>query len=377
MEISPLLVGRLQLEISATLFYAFAVISTGLALYLATCFAGFRFDQTKLDSEIFRVWLRVFALALFSAFAFGLLLLFEISLIWPILIERMGNVFGPLMFFAVVVFVVLKSTVLDVLLFGRQRASIAQYRWAIWSVFLGLVLIVYFVIVFDAWSRLAAGTMMIDGRYRIYNWLEMMMQPSALIQSMEFLFASLYCTAGVMLGFSAWQSKFRQISDIQIFILKQALTWGLIALAVQGCLLWFMYTQNLLPYKLDLNSRYFWVWSSLCSALWLLLAGGLLSIQTSTGGALRARALLVAAAWVGVAVAISGWLLTHASRSEFAVINATKAAELLTNTPLAWLISGLALVLAFAIVVVVGFVRLSSVAMMQGVVPVVKAGAGS
>ena len=373
MEISSLFFGRIQFELTVVLFYSFTALSIGLAFLLTVGFAGKRATQSQLNSETFRVWLRIFALALFSAFALGFLTVVEMSVIWPTMIERMGNVFGPLMFFAVVVFVVLKSTALDVMLFGKQRASVVQYRWAMWIVLLGLALVAYFIIVFDSWTRQPAGTMMIDGRYRIYEWFELFAQPGAFIQSLEFFLQAIYSTAGLLLGFSAWQSKFRPLRDDHVKFLKRALKWGGVSLTLHVVSMWFLYTNSLLPYKLDVNRVYFLTWLSFCVVIFLWFFMAYLSLKMFKGQ-LKPRSALIFAAPVGMMIPALAWLTNSDFRSEFAVMNALKAADVITSTPFTWLAFGSILLLAFFILIIYGFVRLSGYAMTQGVVPVVKTG---
>jgi|GEM_PF-1639455 len=373
MEISSLIFGRIQFELTVALFYTFICLSIGLAFLLAVSFAGKRANQSQLSSETFRVWLRIFALALFSAFGLGFLTVVEMCVVWPIMIARMGNVFGPLMFFAVVIFVVLKSTALDVMLFGKQRASFVQYRWAMRLVLLGLTLVAYFVIVFDSWTRLPAGTMMIDGRYRIYEWTELFAQQWAYIQSVEFFLQAIYSTAGLLLGFSAWQSKFRPLHDDQAIFLKRALIWGLLALCFHAILIWFLYTNHLLPYKLEMNNIYFLTWLSFCAALGLWLVAAYLSLSFFSGH-LKPRIAFILGVPIGMIIPSLAWLTANDFRGEFAVMNAVKAADVITTTPFAWLVLGLILLLALFVLIIFGFVRLSAYATTQGVVPVVKAG---
>jgi cytochrome bd-type quinol oxidase subunit 1 len=373
MEISSLFFGRFQFELTVALFYTFTGLSIGLAFLLAVGFAGKRANQNHLNSETFRVWLRIFALALFSAFALGFLTIVEIGLIWPTLIERMGNVLGPLMFFAVVIFVVLKSTALDVMLFGKQRASVVQYRWAMWLVLFGLVLIAYFVIVFDSWTRQPAGTMMLDGRYRIYEWVELFVQPAAFIQSLEFFLQAIYSTAGLLLGFSAWQSKFRPLHDDQIVFLKRALKWGVSALFLHAITIAFLNINNLLPYKLELSRAYFLIWLGFCIALSVWLVAAYISLKQFKGH-LKPRVVFIFGAPIGMLIPALAWLTNNDFRSEFAVMNAAKAADVITATPLTGLALGMILLLALFVLIIFGFIRLSGYAMSQGVVPVVKAG---
>ncbi len=374
MEISSLFFGRIQFELTVALLYSFTALSIGLAFLLTVGFTAKRANQSQLNSETFRVWLRIFALALFSAFALGFLTVVEMSAVWPTLIERMGNVFGPLMFFAVVIFVVLKSTALDVMLFGKQRASVAQYRWAMWLVLLGLAMVAYFIIVFDSWTRQPAGTMMIDGRYRIYEWFELFAQPGALIQSLEFFLQSIYATVGLLLGFSAWQTKFRPLRDDHVKFLKRALKWGGVSLILHAVSMWFLYTNSLLPYKLDVNRVYFLIWLSYCAVLFLWFFIAYLSLKKYVGQ-LKPRSVLIFAAPVGMMIPALAWLTGSDFRSEFAVMNAVKAADVITSTPFTWLAFGLILLLIFSTLIIYGFVRLSGYAMTQGVVPVVKTGA--
>jgi cytochrome bd-type quinol oxidase subunit 1 len=373
MEISSLFFGRIQFELTVSLFYAFMGFSVGLAFLLTEGFSFQRDHLQHINSETFRVWLRIFALALFSAFALGFLAVVEMAVVWPSMIDRMGDAFGPLMMFAVVVFVVLKSTALDVMLFGKQRASVTQYRWAIWLVLVGLCLVAYFVIVFDSWSRQPAGTILIDGRNHIYDWAALFLQPSAMIQSVEFLLQAIYATAGLLLGFSAWQSKFRPLQDNQTVHLKRALIWGLFALALHVAMMWLLNRNGMLPDTFESQLIIFQVWVGFCIALGLWLMAGYLSLKFFKGQ-LKFLFIFIVAIPVSMVVSILAWLTKNEFRGEFAVMNAAKSADFITTAPTAGLALGLTLLSILFALIVYGFVRLSCLAMTQGVVPVVKVG---
>ena len=137
--------------------------------------------------------------------------------------------------------------------------------------------------------------------------------------------------------------------------------------------MWFLYTNSLLPYKLDVNSVYFLTWLSFCVVIFLWFFIAYLSLKMFKGQ-LKPRSALIIAAPVGMTIPALAWLTNSDFRSEFAVMNALKAADVITSTPFTWLAFGLILLLAFFILIIYGFVRLSGYAMTQGVVPVVKTG---
>jgi cytochrome bd-type quinol oxidase subunit 1 len=375
MEISSLFFGRIQFELTVALFYAFMGFSVGLAFLLTEGFSFKRDHLQHFNSETFRVWLRVFALALFSTFALGFLTIIEMGLIWPVMIGRMGNAFGPLMLCAVVVFVVLKSTALDVMLFGKQRASVAQYRWAMWLVLMGLCLVAYFVIVFDSWSRQPAGTMLIDGRNQIYDWVALFLQPNAMIQSVEFLLESIYASVCLLLGFAAWQSKVRPLQSDQTVHLNRALIWGLFTLGLHVVLIFFLNQNGNMPEKFESQFIVFRIWLGFCIALGLWLVAACLSLKFS--GQLKFRLIFILAIPIGMAVSVLAWLTTNEFRGDFAMMNVAKSAQYITTTPTAWLALGLSLLFMLFALIIYGFVRLSCQAMTQGVVPVVKVGVKS
>lgn len=376
MDITSPLLGQLLFELTVAFFYAFTGLAVGLAGYLAISFGLKSRVLSPFDSNIFRVWLRVFALTLFAAMALGLMALIEIGMIWPTLVAKIGHVLGPLIFSGVVVFVVIKSTVLDVLLFGRQRASESQYRWALWSVVLGLMVLQYCVVAFDAWTRLPAGAMLIDDRYRIYDWFSLLTQSSVWIQFISFVLTAFYSAAALMLGLSTLhvQGKAALFEPAHAHVLKTVLIIGLGALVAQVMLIGLLDQGGVLPFNIDFTQGSWMMWTVSAALLAMVMVGGLCAMVYPWKSRLLSYCLM-SSIGLSFLIGMAAWFVLNQSRSEFAAVNASNAAQFISHAPMAWLAGSLGVVVIFLMLLMVSFVYLSRSAITQGVVPVVKVSA--
>jgi len=213
LEISTLFLARAQFALSLNMHVLFAALSMALGWIL--CVFRFRAWQTP-DSgwtTAYRFWVRIFALSFFLAFATALPVLVEFGTLWPALIERTGNVAGPLLAFGLTTFFVTKSLFMGVVLFGQRRVSPKAHFSAVFMVALGLTLTLFWAVVLHTWAQAPIGAGLIDGRYQVYDWSEIILTPFVFWRSLG-LVAGAFLFAGLLLlCVTAWQALRRPLNE--------------------------------------------------------------------------------------------------------------------------------------------------------------------
>ncbi len=234
MEISALLLARVQFALSLN----FHVLFAALAMALGWILGFFRWMAWRRPDAAwmaaYRFWVRVFALAFILALASALPVLFELGTLWPALLERVGNVAGPLLAFGITTLFLVKSVFMGVMLFGQRRVSDPAHVFAVFMVALGLSGTVFWGVVLQSWTHTPEGATLIDGRYQVIDWAELILNP-ALGWYLALFAAGGVLTAGfLMLGITAWQARRRPLEDGERLTFRVGLGVALLGLVIQA-----------------------------------------------------------------------------------------------------------------------------------------------
>ena len=119
----------------------------------------------------YRFWVRVFALTLVLSFGASLPLLLQLGTLWPRLMDRAGEVVGPLVAMAILTTFVFKSCFLGAMLYGQRSLSDRAHSVVVGMVALGTSLTAYWVATLLAWMQWPVGTTLTEGHYEVTDWL--------------------------------------------------------------------------------------------------------------------------------------------------------------------------------------------------------------
>jgi cytochrome d ubiquinol oxidase subunit I len=270
MEISALFLARAQFALSLNMHVLFAALAMALGWIL--CVFRFRAWQTP-DSgwtTAYRFWVRIFALSFFLALATALPVLVELGTLWPELIERTGNVAGPLLAFGLTTFFVTKSLFMGVVLFGQRRVSPRAHFLAVLMVALGLTLTLFWAVVLHTWAQAPVGAGLIDGRYQVYAWSEVIWTPFVLWRSLGFVAGAFLCTGLLLLCITAWQALRRPLDEGE----RLSFRTGLLVSACAVLLYWVAFDGNarmVARYQPAVAAAQVGVWQSSAAPAWVWL----------------------------------------------------------------------------------------------------------
>jgi cytochrome d ubiquinol oxidase subunit I len=213
MSMPPLFLGQLQF----TVCLAFLALFTALALALSWLLLYFkvraRFGGDAGWTAAYRFWVRIFALAFVLALAAGVPVLLQLGTIWSGLMDKIGNVAGPLLGFAVLSVFALKSCFLGVMLFGQRRVSESVHTLSVFMVALGHLATLFWVLALVSWMQTPDGAVEVDGRFQIYDWTKVVFNPSLGWTIGAFVLAALLAAAFLVMGITAWQALRRPLDD--------------------------------------------------------------------------------------------------------------------------------------------------------------------
>jgi len=233
MDIPPVQLARAMFAASLGFHILFAAISLALAWVLLYFKLRARAGARPAWVAAYRFWVRVFALAFVLALASSLPVLFQLGTVWPVLMERIGNVAGPLLGFAVVTVFVLKSCFLGVMLFGQRRVSELAHTLAVFMVALGMLLLMVWLVSLMSWAYTPAGARLLDGRYMPYDWQAVLFNPAMPWHLAMLCLGGALTVSFLMLGVTAWQALSRPLDDGERAAFRTAMVVAAMALTLQ------------------------------------------------------------------------------------------------------------------------------------------------
>jgi cytochrome d ubiquinol oxidase subunit I len=213
MSIPPLFLGRLQFIACL----AFVAVFMALALALSWLLLYFKLRaRAGGDSgwtAAYRFWVRIFALAFVLALAGGVPVLLQLGTVWSGLMDKIGNVAGPLLGFAVLSVFALKSCFMGVMLFGQRRVSEDAHTLSVFMVALGHLVTAFWILALVSWMQTPDGARAIDGRFQVYDWTKVVFNPSLGWTLGVAVLAALLAAAFLIIGITAWQARRRPLDD--------------------------------------------------------------------------------------------------------------------------------------------------------------------
>ena len=233
MEISPLFLARFQFSLSLSFHVLFAATAMALG-WLVFAFRTMAWRHpVGVWMDIYRFWVRIFALTFFMALASVIPLLLELGVLWPSLMERIGNVAGPLIAFGLTTLFVIKSVFLGVMFFGQRRVSPRVHVLSVAMVAIGMSATVFWGVVLISWTHTPAGTELIDGRYLVTDWYALIFHPGLFWSIAQFVGGSFLIGSALLLSVTAWQAGRRPLLNDERAVYRIGVILAFVAASVQ------------------------------------------------------------------------------------------------------------------------------------------------
>jgi cytochrome d ubiquinol oxidase subunit I len=201
----PLLLARVQFAANISFHILFPTISIALGWMLL--FFRWRWLTTH-DGDwllAYRFWTKVFALTFALGVVSGITMSFQFGTNWPGYMEQVGDIAGPLLAYEVLTAFFLEAGFLRIMLFGHGRVSERVHLMATFFVAFGSTLSAFWILALNSWMQTPTGHELIDGRFQVRNWLEVVFNPSFPYRLTHMLLASALTVAFLLAGISAWQ----------------------------------------------------------------------------------------------------------------------------------------------------------------------------
>ncbi len=212
----------------------FLVIELGLAWVLLY----FKVRSLGADNapwtEAYRFWVRVFALAFVLSLASGMPVLIQFGSLWPALMDKIGNVAGPLLAAAILSTFIFKSCFLGAMLFGQRYVSDKVHALLVLMVAMGVLISCFWLLVLVSWMHTPAGVSWTEGQYHVLDWWTVLFNPSLPWYAAIFILSSALTVGFLMLGVGAAQALRRPVNESERLVFRTAVYIACVATVLQG-----------------------------------------------------------------------------------------------------------------------------------------------
>lgn len=224
--------SQVQSLVSLGFISLFLVLELGLVWALLLFKIANHFTQGNAWMLAYRFWVRVYALAAIVGLAACVPLLIQVGSLWPGLLDRIGDVSGPLLAAAILTTFVVKSCFTGAMLFAQRGLSDLAHTGVVLMVALGTTLAVFWALSLFGWMQTPAGVGFLNGKYYVTNWYEVVFNPSAGWLLLLALSVSGMTVAFLMLGVTARKAASLPADDSARHTFRTGIVTGLLSVLV-------------------------------------------------------------------------------------------------------------------------------------------------
>src|SRR6478735_4713766 len=204
-DADALLLARFQFGFTVSFHFIFPSFSIGLASYLAVLEALWLKTGKALYLDLFKYWLKIFALSFGMGVVSGIVMSYQFGTNWSVFSDRAGPVIGPLMAYEVLTAFFLEAGFLGVMLFGMNRVGRTLHFVATLAVAVGTFISAFWILSANSWMQTPTGYAMgANGQFLPADWLAIIFNPSFPYRLVHTVFAAYLTTALVVGAVGAW-----------------------------------------------------------------------------------------------------------------------------------------------------------------------------
>ncbi len=221
--VDMLLLARIQFAFTIAFHIIFPAFTIGLASYLAFLEALWLKTRRQLYMDLYRFWLKLFALSFGMGVVSGLVMSYQFGMNWSRFSEQTGNVLGPLLGYEVLTAFFLEASFLGIMLFGHNRVGPRLHFMATCIVAIGTLISAFWILSANSWMHTPAGHSLIDGVFYAEDWWAVIFNPSFPYRLVHMTLAAFLSTALVICAVAALHLLRRTHTEAASTMLRMAL----------------------------------------------------------------------------------------------------------------------------------------------------------
>ncbi|WP_126172541.1 cytochrome ubiquinol oxidase subunit I [Altericroceibacterium xinjiangense] len=201
-----LLLARFQFAFTVSFHFIFPAFSIGLASFLAVLEGLWLYTQKRLYLDLFRYWLKIFAITFAMGVVSGLVMSYQFGTNWSVFSDKAGPVIGPVMAYEVLTAFFLEAGFLGVMLFGMGRVGPKLHFSATCMVALGTFVSAFWILSVNSWMQTPAGFIIGENGQFLPgdSWFDIIFNPSFPYRLTHTVIAAYLTTAFVVGAVGAW-----------------------------------------------------------------------------------------------------------------------------------------------------------------------------
>ena len=199
-QVDAVLLARVQFGFTIAMHIIFPAFSIGLASYLAVVEALWLLTGRAVFLDLFKYWLKVFALSFGMGVVSGVVMAYQFGTNWSVFADRTGPVLGPLMAYEVLTAFFLEAGFLGVMLFGMGRVGKGLHFFATAMVAVGTLVSAFWILSVNSWMQTPAGWgTNAAGQFIPLDWWAVVFNPSFPYRLVHMVLAA-YLTTALVVG---------------------------------------------------------------------------------------------------------------------------------------------------------------------------------
>jgi len=204
MELTALLLSRLQFAFTVSFHIIFPSFTIGLAAWLTVLEALHLKTGRFVYRQIFEFWLKIFGLAFGLGVVSGIVLGFQFGANWSELSRMSGPIQGPLLSYESFTAFALEASFFGILLLGRSRVPPWFYLFSTAMVAFGTTLSAFWIMINNSWMQAPIGYAIENGRFVPTDWFQIVFNRVVWARFPHMLLASYLTGAFCVAGTGAW-----------------------------------------------------------------------------------------------------------------------------------------------------------------------------
>jgi cytochrome d ubiquinol oxidase subunit I len=197
--------ARAQFAFTMAFHIVFPAFSIGLASYLAVLEALWLRTGHALYLDLFKYWIKIFAVAFAMGVVSGLVMSYQFGTNWSVFSDKAGPIIGPLMAYEVLSAFFLEAGFLGVMLFGLERVGKTLHFAATLAVATGTFASAFWILTVNSWMQTPAGyAVNAAGQFVPADWWAIVFNPSFPFRLVHMVLAAYLTTALVVGAVGGW-----------------------------------------------------------------------------------------------------------------------------------------------------------------------------
>ncbi|MGQ3887643.1 cytochrome ubiquinol oxidase subunit I [Legionella sp. CNM-1927-20] len=227
------ILSRAQFGFSIGFHILFPTLNLGLGIFLIIMEAIWLKTNNPLYLTICKFWTKIFALTFGMGVVSGIVMAYQIGTNFGPFIAQFGNVLGALFAYETLTAFFLEAGFLGVMLFGWERVPPKFHFFATVFVGIGTAISAFWILSANSWMQMPAGYTIVNGKYIVNNWWDVVFNPLFIPRVLHMIFASYTTTCFVVAGVSSYYLLQKKHLDVAKKCLSFAMWSALIVVPLQ------------------------------------------------------------------------------------------------------------------------------------------------